>query len=72
MRKLIHCSAGELVIWHSRSINFNPPATVSKAKTGQLDLIRIVAYVSMSPTNVVSARYTLDEFLLQREQEGGK
>ncbi len=66
--KLIHCNAGDLVLWDSRSIHCNSPATVPKQRNGNVDLLRIVAYVSMSPTSLVSKRYTLDEFRLERER----
>ncbi len=66
--KLIHCNAGDLVLWDSRLIHCNSPATVPKTRNGEVDLLRIVAYVSMSPINLVSKQYTLDEFRFQREE----
>jgi hypothetical protein len=66
--KLIHCRAGDLVMWDSRLIHCNSPATLPQKKNGKAELLRIVAYVSMSPTSLVSKQYTLDEFRSQREQ----
>ncbi|CAF1469233.1 unnamed protein product [Adineta ricciae] len=66
--KLVHCNAGDLVVWDSRTIHCNSPATVPKQNHGKVDLLRIVAYVSMSPINLVSKQYTLDEFRFEREQ----
>ncbi|CAF1456518.1 unnamed protein product [Adineta steineri] len=69
MGKLIHCNAGDLVIWDSRLIHCNSPATApKKTNNDKVDLLRIVAYCSMSPTSLVSKQYTLNEFRFQREQ----
>ncbi|UJR19273.1 hypothetical protein I4U23_022402 [Adineta vaga] len=66
--KQIHVNGGDLVVWDSRLIHCNSPATVPKKNYGKVDLLRIVAYVSMSPSSLVSQQYTLDEFRLQREE----
>ncbi|CAF4422407.1 unnamed protein product [Rotaria sp. Silwood2] len=66
--KLVHCHAGDFVLWDSRLIHCNSPATALKSNCGKVELLRIVAYVSMSPTSLVSTQYTLEQFRLEREQ----
>jgi hypothetical protein len=67
--KLVHCRAGDLVLWDSRTIHCNSPATAieERKKDEPVDLLRIVAYVSMSPTSLVHGQ-TLDEFREKRKQ----
>ncbi|CAF2825159.1 unnamed protein product [Rotaria sp. Silwood2] len=61
--KLVHCRAGDLILWNSRLIHCNSPATAIEERypNEPVDLLRIVAYVSMSPTTFVNGQ-TLDEF----------
>jgi len=67
--KLVHCRAGDLVLWDSRTVHCNSPATAveERNKDEPVDLLRIVAYVSMSPTVFVHDQ-TLDEFREKRKQ----
>jgi hypothetical protein len=67
--KLVHCRAGDLVLWDSRTIHCNSPATSieERGKDEPIDFIRIVAYVSMSPTTLVIGQ-TLDEFREKRKE----
>jgi hypothetical protein len=67
--KLVHCRAGDMVLWDSRTVHCNSPATAieERDKDEPADLIRIVAYVSMSPTTFVNGQ-TLDEFREKRKQ----
>ncbi|CAF3746185.1 unnamed protein product [Rotaria sp. Silwood1] len=66
--KLVQCQAGDLVLWDSRLVQCNAPAFVTEQQNeGEpVDFLRIVAYVSMSPTTFVQ-KYTLDEFRKQRK-----
>ncbi|CAF3658172.1 unnamed protein product [Rotaria sp. Silwood1] len=70
--RLVKCKAGDLVVFDSRCIHCNTPAldteemtTFNKDKTPQL--LRIVAYVCMSPTAMVSSD-KLEEFRKTREE----
>jgi len=67
--KLVHCRAGDLVLWDSRTVHCNSPAISieERDKDEPIDFIRIVAYVSMSPTTLVIGQ-TLDEFREKRKQ----
>ncbi|CAF1270903.1 unnamed protein product [Rotaria sp. Silwood1] len=67
--KLVHCQAGDLVLWDSRMVHCNSPATAieERAKDEPVDLLRIVAYVSMSPTSFVCDQ-SLEEFRKKRKQ----
>ena len=67
--KLIHCRAGDLVLWDSRTVHCNTPATdpEERNKDEPVDLLRIVAYVSMSPTTFIRGQ-TLEEFREKRKQ----
>ncbi|CAF3201166.1 unnamed protein product [Rotaria sp. Silwood2] len=67
--KLFHCQAGDLVLWDSRMVHCNSPAIAieERAKDEPIDLIRIVAYVSMSPTSFVRDQ-SLEEFREKRKQ----
>ncbi len=67
--KLVHCRAGDLVLWDSRTVHCNSPATAleERDKDEPIDFIRIVAYVSMSPTTLVIGQ-TLDEFREKRKE----
>ncbi|CAF1074603.1 unnamed protein product [Didymodactylos carnosus] len=70
--KLVKCKAGDLVVWDSRVIHCNTPAIkLSSDKTKKCDLLRAVAYVSMSPTAFVSEGddyKTLDKFRKLRKE----
>jgi hypothetical protein len=67
--KLVHCKAGDMVLWDSRTIHCNSPATAIKErrKDEPVELLRIVAYVTMGPTSFVHGQ-TLDEFREKRKQ----
>ena len=67
--KLVHCRAGDLVLWDSRTVHCNTPATAIEERNPNepVDLIRVVAYVSMSPTTFVTD-LPLDEFREKRRQ----
>ncbi|CAF1296028.1 unnamed protein product [Rotaria sordida] len=67
--KLVHCRAGDLVLWDSRLIHCNSPATTIEERQNDqpIDLLRIVAYVNMSPTIFVHGQ-TLDEFREKRKE----
>ncbi len=67
--KLIQCQSGDLVLWDSRLVHCNSPAfSVEEQDRNQLaDLLRIVAYVSMSPTEFIRG-HTLAEFRRQRKE----
>jgi hypothetical protein len=67
--KLVHCRAGDLVIWDSRMVHCNSPATAieERQKDEPINLLRIVAYVSMSPPSFVHGQ-SLDEFRKKRKQ----
>lgn len=66
--KLVHCRAGDLVLWDSRTIHCNSPAVtlMARNKDQPADLLRIVAYISMSPASFVPEE-TLDEFREKRK-----
>jgi hypothetical protein len=67
--KLVHCQAGDMILWDSRTVHCNTPATAieKRHQDEPVDLLRIVAYISMSPTTFVNGR-TLDEFREKRKQ----
>ncbi|CAF3776424.1 unnamed protein product [Rotaria socialis] len=67
--KLVHCRAGDLILWDSRLIHCNSPATAIEERRPDehVDLLRIAVYVSMSPTTFVHDQ-TLDEFREKRKQ----
>jgi hypothetical protein len=56
-------------VWDSRLVHCNAPASVTQElpKNEPIDLLRIVAYVSMSPTTFVQGQ-TLDQFRKKRKQ----
>ncbi|CAF1361531.1 unnamed protein product [Adineta steineri] len=66
--KLVQCQTGDLVLWDSRLVHCNSPAFLTDEidRNQPIDLLRIVAYVSMSPTTFIRG-YTLDEFRKQRK-----
>src|SRR5690349_11749152 len=66
--KFIQCQSGDLVLWDSRLVHCNSPAfSIEERQIDQsVDFLRIVAYVSMSPTIFVRG-HTLDEFRKQRK-----
>ena len=66
--KLVQCQAGDLVVWDSRLAHCNSPAlrATELEQNQPVDLLRIVAYVSMSPTTFVRG-HTLDEFRKKRK-----
>lgn len=48
--KLVCCSAGDLVLWDSRTVHCNSPALEPDAQQQAVpDFIRAVAYVCMTP-----------------------
>ncbi len=67
---LIQCKAGDLVVWDSRCIHCNTPALIDKQKD-ETKLLRIVAYICMSPLSMFvpdGVRYeNLEEFRELRE-----
>ncbi|CAF4692371.1 unnamed protein product, partial [Rotaria sp. Silwood1] len=67
--KLVHCRAGDLIIWDSRTVHCNSPATApeERNKNEPVDLLRIAVYVCMSPISLVRGQ-TLDEFREKRKQ----
>jgi hypothetical protein len=72
--RLIQCKAGDLVVWDSRCIHCNTPALVDKPNENLLSetqLLRIVAYINMSPLSLFEpdgVRYeNLEEFRELRE-----
>jgi hypothetical protein len=66
---LVHCRAGDLVLWDSRTVHCNSPATAieERNKDEPVDFIRIVAYVSMSPTSLVRD-LSLEQFQEKRKR----
>lgn len=67
--KLVHCRAGDVVLWDSRTVHCNTPATSIEPhrEDEPFDLLRIVAYVSMSPPSFVTS-LTLEEFREKRKE----
>lgn len=67
--KLVQCKAGDLVLWDSRLVHCNSPAfSIESLKENQpAELLRIVAYVSMSPVQFIRG-YTLEEFRKKRKE----
>lgn len=67
--KLVHCRAGDLILWDSRLIHCNAPAYAIKERRPDepVDLLRIAVYVSMSPVTFVNGQ-TLEEFREKRKQ----
>jgi hypothetical protein len=67
--KLVHCRAGDLILWDSRTVHCNSPAVAieERNKDEPVDFIRIVAYVSMSPSSFIHGQ-TLEEFQEKRKQ----
>lgn len=53
--RLVHCRAGDLILWDSRTIHCNSPAVrgskkpIPRTLTGEVDLLRAVGYVCMTP-----------------------
>ncbi|CAF3528516.1 unnamed protein product [Rotaria sp. Silwood1] len=70
--RLVKCNAGDLIVWDSRSIHCNTPAIVNKEKNNQIELLRIVAYICMSPLSMfvpdMDEFKNLEEFRQLREQ----
>jgi hypothetical protein len=66
--KLVQCQSGDLVLWDSRVVHCNSPAFVieEQDKNQPIDLLRIVAYVSMSPTTFIHGQ-TVEEFRKKRK-----
>ncbi|CAF3629932.1 unnamed protein product [Rotaria socialis] len=66
--KFIQCQSGDLVLWDSRLIHCNSCAFVSdeQLRSRPTDLLRVVAYVSMSPASFVRNQ-TLDQFRKKRK-----
>ncbi|CAF3741792.1 unnamed protein product [Rotaria sp. Silwood1] len=74
--RLVKCKAGDLVVFDSRCIHCNTPALDTNDKIEKIAslhqdksprLLRIVAYVSMSPTSMVP-HDKLEEFRRAREE----
>lgn len=67
--KLVHCQAGDIVLWDSRTVHCNTPATNigERDVNAPVDLLRIVAYVSMSPVAQVPES-RLEEFREKRKE----
>ena len=67
--RLVQCRAGDLVLWDSRLVHCNNPAFVTEElpRDAPVDLLRIVAYVSMSPASFVYGQ-TLDQFRKKRKE----
>ncbi|CAF1356570.1 unnamed protein product, partial [Didymodactylos carnosus] len=75
--RLVKCKAGDLVVWDSRCIHCNTPALDNNDKMGEKAssltdaesprLLRIVAYVCMSPTGMVTFD-KLEEFRMARQK----
>jgi len=67
--KLVHCKAGDLILWDSRTIHCNSPAVniEKRDKNEPAHLLRIVAYVCMSPISFVQGQ-TIEEFREKRKQ----
>ncbi|CAF0915076.1 unnamed protein product [Rotaria sp. Silwood1] len=66
--KFIHCQSDDPVLWDFRLVHCNSCAFVSdeRLKNQSIDFLRIVAYVSMSPTTFISNQ-TLDQFRKKRK-----
>jgi hypothetical protein len=66
--KLIQCQSGDLVLWDSRVVHCNSPAFIpeERDRNQPVELLRIVAYVSMSPTTFIRGQ-TLDQFRKKRK-----
>lgn len=66
--KLVQCQPGDYVIWDGRLVHCNSPAFISddEFKNSSIDLLRIVGYVTMSPTRFIRD-YTLDQFRAKRK-----
>ena len=69
MGNLVHCRAGDLVLWDSRTIHCNSPATApaERSPNQPVDLLRIVAYVCTMPVSFIDAD-KLEHFREQRQQ----
>lgn len=67
--RLVQCKAGDLVVFDSRTIHCNTPALDHENNNNNIypRLLRIVAYVCMSPTTMVPSDQ-LEEFRKTREQ----
>lgn len=63
------CQAGDFIVWDSRLIHCNTPSCVEtrSERKETIDLLRIVAYVSMSPSTFVRDQ-SLDQFRKKRKQ----
>lgn len=70
--RLVKCKAGDLVVWDSRCIHCNTPALVDKEPPNQPALLRVVAYVCMSPISLFKpvpyAFETIEEYRQLRER----
>jgi hypothetical protein len=74
--RLVKCKAGDLVVWDSRTFHCNTPALVYKERNitsnEQVELLRIVAYICMSPLSMFTPDMeecqNLEEFRQLREQ----
>ena len=69
MGKFVQCQKGDFVAWDSRLVHCNSPAFVTEERCNDasVDLLRIVAYVSMSPPIFIQNQ-TLDQFRKKRKQ----
>lgn len=73
--RLIKCKAGDLIVWDSRCFHCNTPAVKNIQKTSSLPeakILRLVAYVCMSPLSMFEADEvrceSLEEFREIREE----
>jgi hypothetical protein len=68
---LIQCKAGDLVLWDSRTFHCNTPALIDQQDDTTTNLLRLVAYICMSPLSLFvpdGVRYeNLEEFRELRE-----
>lgn len=70
--RLIKCQAGDLIVWDSRTVHCNTAALIDKEPPNQPALLRLVAYVCMSPISmfkpVPHAYETIEEYRQLRER----
>jgi hypothetical protein len=66
--RLVHCRAGDLVLWDSRTIHCNSPAVrgsskpIPRTSNGDVDLLRATAYICMTPASFATEEHeTIDD-----------